>query len=143
MKIAINRCYGGFSLSDKAIEMIMKRKGLECHRYIRTKYYSRDGVNEYIKVTPDNSKCDSTHIDYLTKDLGETIDKLPKEYYWYYNSKLERTDEDLIAVIEELGTDVNGSFGNIRIVEIPDDVDWEIDDYDGMETIEEVHRSWC
>lgn len=143
MKIAINRCYGGFSLSDKAIEMIMKRKGLECHRYICTKYYSRDGVNEYIKVIPNNSKCDSTHIYYLTKDLGKTIDKLPKKYYWYYDSKLERTDEDLIAVIEELGADVNGSFGNIRIVEIPDDVDWEIDDYDGMETIEEVHRSWC
>ena len=27
MKIAINRCFGGFGLSDKAIEMIMKRKG--------------------------------------------------------------------------------------------------------------------
>ena len=37
MKVVINRCFGGFCLSDKAVEMIMKRKGLDCFRYAVSK----------------------------------------------------------------------------------------------------------
>ena len=55
----------------------------------------------------------------------------------------DRTDSDLIAVIEELGDDASGSCSALSIVDIPDDIEWEISNYDGMETIEEVHRSWC
>lgn len=141
MKVVVNRCFGGFGLSDKAIEMIMKRKGLNCFRYKQTKYNCRDGVEEY-------TKCNSFEDDiigdyYLTKDLGEKIDKIPNEYFWYYGSKLERTDSDLIAVIEEIGEkEASGRFAELEVVEIPDDVNWEIDDYDGIETIHEVHRSW-
>ena len=79
---------------------------------------------------------------YHTTDLGDVVEKLPNESHWYYGN-LERTDEDLIAVIEELGSDADGRFGDLKIVDIPDGVDWEIDEYDGVETIHEVHRSWC
>ncbi len=30
----------------------------------------------------------------------------------------------------------------MQIVEIPDDVDWEVMEYDGMEHIAEKHRTW-
>ena len=30
----------------------------------------------------------------------------------------------------------------LAIVEIPDGIEWEIDDYDGIETIAETHRTW-
>ena len=30
----------------------------------------------------------------------------------------------------------------MKVVEIPDDISWEISDYDGWETVEEIHRSW-
>jgi hypothetical protein len=53
-----------------------------------------------------------------------------------------RTDKKLIKVVEEMGEMVNGRFSNLKIVEIPDDVEWQIDDYDGMETIHEKHRMW-
>lgn len=140
MKIAVNRCYGGFGLSDRAVEMIMKRKGLNCFRYKQTKYNFRDGVNEY-------TRCDLFENDfesyYSTKDLGEKTDKIPNEYFWYYGVRLERTDSDLIEVIEELGEEeASGRFASLEIVEIPDDVNWEIDNYDGIETIHEMHRSW-
>lgn len=143
MKIAINRCFGGFGLSDKAIEMIMKRKGFECYRYIQTKYSFEDGVDEYKRITENDVNVSTDFIDYSKVDLGEYTEKIPDEYYWYYGTDLERNDEDLISVIEELGEDANGFYGNIHIVEIPDGVDWEINDYDGMETVEEKHRSWC
>ena len=120
--------------------MIMKRKGLNCFRYKQTKYNFRDGVNEY-------TRCDLFENDfesyYSTKDLGEKTDKIPNEYFWYYGVRLERTDSDLIEVIEELGEEeASGRFASLEIVEIPDDVNWEIDNYDGIETIHEMHRSW-
>lgn len=138
MKIAINRCFGGFGLSDKAIEMIMKRKGFGCYKYKRTKYKFRDGVDEFTRI--DNNES-SLLFDYCTKDLGKKINEIPNENYWYYGN-LERTDEDLISVIEELGTEASGDYGDVAVIEIPDDVDWEIDDYDGVETIHEKHRVW-
>lgn len=139
MKVVVNRCYGGFGLSDKAIEMVMKRKGLNCYRYKQTKYRFESGVNEYTKCDAFNN--DDIFTYYLTEDLGEKIDKLSNETFWYYGN-LERDDTDLIAVVEELGNEANGRFANLKVIEIPDDVNWEIDDYDGVETIHEVHRSW-
>jgi hypothetical protein len=53
-----------------------------------------------------------------------------------------RTDERLISVVEELGKDANGRCADLEVIEIPDDVDWFISDYDGIETIHEKHRSW-
>ena len=140
MKIAINKCYGGFSLSDKAIEMIMKRKGLNCYRYKQTKFRYSDGVDEYTRID-DNELESSSIMNYSTIDLGKTIGNIPDENFWYYRN-LERTDEDLVSVIEELGNEASGQYGSVKVIEIPDDVDWEIDDYDGIETIHEKHRSW-
>lgn len=140
MKIAINKCYGGFSLSDKAIEMIMKRKGLDCYKYKQTKFHYSDGVDEYTRID-DNGLESSSFMNYSTIDLGKTIGNIPYENYWYYRN-LKRTDEDLVGVIEELGNEASGAYGHVSIVEVPDDVDWEIDDYDGIETIHEKHRVW-
>jgi len=139
MKVVVNRCYGGFGLSDKACEMVMKRKGLGCFRYKQTKYQYRDGVEEYTRY----EMFDATDIfgHYQTEDLGEKVSRLPNETYWYCG-RLERDDVDLIAVVEELGKEANGRFAQLEVVEIPDDVDWDIDNYDGIETIHEVHRSW-
>ena len=54
-----------------------------------------------------------------------------------------RDDVELIEAIEILGSDkVSGQFGSLKIVEIPDGLEWEIDEYDGMESVDEAHRSW-
>ena len=139
MKVVVNRCYGGFGLSDKAVEMVMERKGLNCFRYRQTKYRYRDGVEEYTRCEAFSGSDILTH--YLTVDLGEKTNKLPNEIYWYYGN-LERDDIDLVAVVEELGGEANGKFSELEVVEIPNSVKWEIDNYDGIETIHEVHRSW-
>lgn len=139
MKVVVNRCYGGFGLSDKACEMVMNRKGLGCFRYKQTKSKYRDGVDEYTRYETFDKPDIFGH--YQTEDLGEKVSKLPNETYWYYGN-LERDDADLIAVVEELGKEANGRHAELEVVEIPDDINWEIDDYDGVETIHEVHRSW-
>ena len=87
MKVVINRCYGGFGLSEKARKILNVEYDLEFER--------------------------------------------------------NRTSPSLIAVVEKLGDEANASFSKLKVVEIPDDVDWYIDDYDGVETIHEKHRIWC
>jgi hypothetical protein len=93
MKIVINRCYGGFGLSDAAHRMYADMAG---HR-----------------------------IEDIT------------------NWDIPRDDPRLVTVVEELGAALAGDhLAYLKVVDIPDDVDWYIDEYDGMEHIAEKHRTW-
>ena len=53
-----------------------------------------------------------------------------------------RDDPILIQVVEELGETANGRCASLKIIEIPDDVEWTIGEYDGQEWIAEKHRTW-
>jgi hypothetical protein len=139
MKIAVNRCYGGFDMSNQAVKRYLELIGKECYFYKQTKYNYKDGVNEFSKC--DISNKNSTFISVSTKDLGDKTKKIPDEYYFYYGD-ISRNDPALIQTIEELKECASGRFGNIQIVSIPDDINWEISNYDGIETVEEIHRSW-
>ena len=57
-------------------------------------------------------------------------------------SEVPRHHPLLIQVIEELGEDANGACAQLKIVEIPSDADYMIDEYDGFEHIAEKHRTW-
>jgi hypothetical protein len=48
----------------------------------------------------------------------------------------------LIAVIEEMGQASWSWAAEIVIVDIPDDVEWHISEYDGIEHVAENHRTW-
>jgi hypothetical protein len=63
-----------------------------------------------------------------------------EEDWSYYD--IERNNQYLVRVVEELGDDVNGRFSELKVVDIPDDVEWQIDDYDGLEWVAEKHRIW-
>ena len=87
MKIVINKCYGGYSLSESAY-----------------------------------------------KELGLKWDN--------YGCKFEgdRTNPLLVACVEKLGDAASGKYAKLSVVEVPDDVAWEIADYDGIETVRELSR---
>jgi hypothetical protein len=106
VKIAINRDYGHFEISDEAYSFIAKHKGWQhaCDDYDHN-YWVGGG-------------------DYL------------------YASDLDRNDPILIQCIETLGESVNSIYSDIKIVEVPSDVDWYVDDYDGVEWVAERHRTW-
>jgi len=53
-----------------------------------------------------------------------------------------RDDEALVQVVEQLGEKANDNYSDLKIVEIPDDVEWTIQEYDGMEWVAEKHRIW-
>lgn len=114
MKIVINKCYGGFSISKEAAEFMADRGNKDAIE--KLKRYKDDEEEEYWYWSP-------------------------PEYYMDYEGDW-RTNPDLIAAVEVLGARADGPNANLKIVEIPDDVEYYIDEYDGVETIREKHRSW-
>lgn len=120
-KVAINRCFGGFGLSEKAFELLLERKGIE-----------------YEKRPAEYSMRSKEH-DYYHKDHWGEDD----HYLSHYEFTQDRSDADLIQVIEQLGVkEAGGWASNLKIVDIPDDVEWQIEDYDGLEHVAERHRTW-
>ena len=70
------------------------------------------------------------------KELTGIVD----DDFAYYD--IERDDPYLVQIVREMGTDANGMYASLKIVEIPGDVDWEIGEYDGREWVAEKHRTW-
>ena len=56
--------------------------------------------------------------------------------------QIKRNDPILVEIVEQLGEAANTRFSELQVVEIPDDVEWEIEEYDGNEWIAEKHRTW-
>jgi hypothetical protein len=55
---------------------------------------------------------------------------------------IERTDPFLIQAVEQTLEKEGTTFSKLKIVEIPDDIEWDVQDYDGCEWIAERHRTW-
>ena len=85
MKVVVNKCYGGFGLSEKARKMLN----------------------------------------------AEDITKV-----WELEETENRNNPELINAVETLGDKVNTRSSELVVVEIPDTTtDWEINEFDGFETI--------
>lgn len=54
----------------------------------------------------------------------------------------DRSNPKLVNCIEALGRKANGYCSHLKVVEIPDDVKWQIEEYDGLEWVAEKHRTW-
>ena len=91
-KIVINSCFGGFGLSQGALEKYKELKGIDDPRF---------------------------HEDLISRD-----------------------DPTLVQIVEEMGEAADGAYAELEIVEIPDDVRWQIKEYDGAEHVAEAHRTW-
>lgn len=84
MKVVVNKCYGGFGLSEKARKM-----------------------------------------------LNADIEKV-----WELEETENRNNPELVNVVETLGDKVNTRSSELVVIEIPETAtDWEINEYDGFETI--------
>jgi hypothetical protein len=129
MKLVINRCYGGFGLSHEAIMRYAELKGIKL-------FWEDDGfITSYYTVPVHEFRI-------LEKEAKETRSYSKMNGVYFSGYDMERNDPHLVQVVEEMGIKANGRFANLTIVDIPDDVNYEIDEYDGIETVHEVHRTW-
>lgn len=140
-EIVINDEYGGFGLSPLGEKEYLKLKGKKAYFYIQTKYKFEHGKSEYIKL-PFNDKKLNFMFFTFTKDLGNCVINLPEDAEWFCGRDIKRDDPDLIKIIKKLGKKVGGKFADLKIVEIPDGVDWQVEEYDGNEWISEKHETW-
>jgi hypothetical protein len=90
------------------------------------------------------------------RELGqqEALQETDPGAYWPHAATLQepslnrcgalipRDDEKLVRVVEELRAEANGHAAELKIVSIPDDVQWVIAKADGAEHVSEVHRTW-
>lgn len=114
-RIVVNKCYGGFGLSHEAV----------------LKYAEFKNWNLIIR----EKEKFSVPYEYF-------LDKETDENYWYDGMIEDRADPELVKVVETMGEKANGWAADLAIIEIPDDVDWEIGEYDGAEWVQEKHRRW-
>ena len=133
MKVVINVCYGGFGVSQKGYEKLIEW-GIPAQKYIEEK---RDPVTKLYLPEPKN---DGEVI--FDRELSDEDPTFDRDRYWETWLSDNRSHPLLVRLVEELGEEANGRFSKLKIVEIPDGVDWEIDEYDGFEHIAEVHRTW-
>ena len=55
---------------------------------------------------------------------------------------IKRNNPILVEIVEQLGESADGGHAELKVVEIPDDVQWQIEEYDGNEWVAETHRKW-
>lgn len=60
--------------------------------------------------------------------------------FWEYDIK--RDDPILVQLVEEMGKAVDSRYSELKVVDIPDDVEWTVMEYDGLEWVAEKHRTW-
>ena len=123
-KIVVNNCYGGFGLNNDAIKRYAEIKGIKLVWVPETQY----GKESWEYHSAHWERVDITDAD-------------EDDRYFSYHD-IARDDPALVQTVEEMGEGANGDYADLRVADIPDDVSWYIDDYDGIETIRENHRTW-
>lgn len=149
MKIAINTCYGGFGVSSDALKELIKRGSKAVESTAVQEYYGASDPTSHLyrenwkKIyAADLAACNDAGDGYVTDRFGSTLYKNDVAYNLNRNEEF-RTDADLIAVIEEMGSEKASSrLAKLKVVEVPDGIKWSLSEYDGTETIEEEHRPW-
>lgn len=139
MKVVINKCYGGFSISEEAVYKIAELKGLTIYPEMYG-YLGLDKIYWTCEEKPEG------YIEDINFSKASIEDRIKSNYIFTENTisnrPSNRTCQFLIKAIEELGKNANGELSNLKIVEIPDEVEFTIEDYDGIEWIAEKHRVW-
>lgn len=112
--IVINTCHGGFGLSKDAQIAFLERSQISYTLVSRDDRHSNERYGPIIMV---------------------------KGNHWY-DKDIARDDPILVTLVRELGKVANGEHARLKVVRVPADVVWQIEDYDGKEWISEQHRTW-
>lgn len=137
MKLVINKCFGGFSLSEAALRRLAELRGHEIYVEPNPRFRI---FKDYWKVPADKRPAE---IDWAAASTEERA---------AYNASMEdammkvrpedRSEGALVQVVEELGDKASGDCAALKVVEIPDGVEYTIEEYDGREHVAESHRTW-
>jgi len=112
--IVINTEHGGFGLSKEA----------------KFLYLERAGIAYSLVAGPDR------HTELMNGPQIEVNGTM------WRDRDIDRDDPILVDIVRQLGRQANGRFAILKIVEVPAGVKWNIAEYDGLEWVQEIHRTW-
>ena len=140
MKVVINKCYGGFSLSHQAVMRYFEIKGITVYPEQGKDYWQ---FWTYWTVKPEDRIESKEGKDFYNMPIEErrVYNKAYSEQT-IYERDIARDDPALVQAVEELGAAACGAHAELSVVEIPDGVEYTIEEYDGKEHIAEKHRTW-
>ena len=135
MKIVINDCHGGFGLSDEAVirynELLGRKVWCIKHQTFNYTTYSLVPPDERIDIENESHGAPKNWHEMTEKEKFQYNETYRNQTF--YGRDIQRNDPFLIQVVEEMGEKANDRYSELKIVEIPDDVEWQIDEYDGSE----------
>ncbi len=140
IQVVINKCYGGFSISPEAALWLYERGMTEIATPVEE--YWKDDQN------PDDALGFKAQLANWREYIASPCERFcfivfsPDEKFVLDVRPAKRDNPLLVECVKTLGKKANGSCAELAIVEIPDGVDWFVDEYDGYEHIAESHRTW-
>jgi hypothetical protein len=143
-RIVINSCHGGFGLSEAAVRRYLELRGIEVWVEPRTETYMSLGPLYWLvppgphRATYDPSPEAWSRMTMAERQANNKI----LDSQLFYARDIARDDPLLVRVVEELGSQSYGRHAELKVVDVPSDVEWTIEEYDGSEWVAEVHRTW-
>ena len=143
MKVVINAEHGGFGLSPKALKYVADKLEVPIY-FFKTSYTNGRYIYNPISFEEAHRSIWGLRAFRIpdpnsATDLEENYDKYNWSFSRYFKN---RADPMLVEVVEALGDEASGSHAKLKIVEVPDDVEWSVQEYDGWEWVAEKHRTW-
>ncbi len=135
MKVVINVCFGGFGLSEKAYEKLIEY-GVPVRKYVEE---VKDEKTGRYNSPPEN---EGEVIFDRSLSVPGKFDRWLGRYWETWIRSDNRSHPLVVRVVEELGDAASGAHAELKVVEIPDGVDYIVEEYDGNEHIAEAHRTW-
>lgn len=137
MEVVINNEFGGFGLSYEGTMRYAELKGITLYAFVNKK--DERGKLDFDKLHPYDPNVDGRPpldlIYYYTS-------RSKKDDTFFWSHDIERNDPALIQTVKELKEKSYGSCAKLKIVKIPKDIKWHIEEYDGNEWVTEDHRTW-
>lgn len=137
-KIVTNRCHGGFGLSHEAVLEYARQKGIRLYPEHDGKPYGFWTYWTVPEAERPESEDDWNKWTFEQRrasiEAHDAAQLCPRE--------IPRDDTALVATVETMGAAASGKYSKLEVTEIPDGVDWDIGEYDGLEWVAEKHRTW-
>lgn len=123
--VVYNWCFGGFGYDESVVKWVRENEDS------LKQEYNDDDVEELADETISGEMYDDgsgPKLNYLNNCSGAS------------------RDNELLATIVSGDTEYTGTVGakysELYVAEVPDGVDWVIDEYDGQETVKEKSRTF-
>jgi len=145
-KVVISRCFDGFKISKECAEYMAALGDTQAQAELDV-WHERKFVIDSLR---ESGVIPEGHDEYIVDEAKRCVDLgYAEPHFWgtghpsgihYADSGYKRDGEALVKAVEALGERASPS--KLKIVEIPDGVEFHVNGFDGYEYVAENYRTW-